>query len=129
MAKIIPLREIERSIAINCTIDQKSQKPLQLPKWQGLNNQGLGRSLFIYIAKNCGYNKEEICDYLTMNPVEYDDKFSTLDEFYKNGKQLFETIGHTAGYMETRDNYMFFYRKLVLAENYLKYRFGLQIRG
>lgn len=127
--KLIPLREIERSIKINCTIDQKSQKVLQLPKWQGLNNQGLGRCIFIFIALRCGYNKDEICDYLTMNPLEYDQKAETLTEYYTNGKELFETIGHTAGYMETRDNYMFFYRKLVLAENYLKYRFNLQVRG
>lgn len=125
--KLIPLREIERSIAINCTIDQKSMKPLQLPKWQGLNNQGLGRSLFIFIAIKAGYNKEEICDYLIMNPTEYDNKQRTLDEYYTNGKELFHTIGHTAGYQETRDHYMFFYRKLVLAENYLKYRFNLWV--
>lgn len=129
MSKIIPLREIERSIAINCTIDQKSNKALQLPKWQGLNNQGLGRSIFMFIALKSGYNKEEICDYLAMNSNEYENKLKVLDEYYTNGKELFETIGHTAGYQETRDNYMFFYRKLVLAENYLKYRFNLRIRG
>jgi hypothetical protein len=127
VAKFIPLREIERSITINCTIDQKSNKPLQLPKWQGINNQGLGRSIFIFIALKIGYDKEEICDYLTMNPTEYDTKLAHLDEYYSHGKELFETIGHAAGYQETRDNYMFFYRKLVLAENYLKYRFNLKV--
>lgn len=123
------MREIERSIAINCTIDLKSNKALQLPKWQGLTNQGLGRSIFMFIALKAGYNKEEICDYLAMNPVEYDQKEKTLAEYYSNGKHLFDTVGHTAGYQETRDNYMFFYRKLVLAENYLRYRFNLTIRG
>lgn len=127
-SKFIPLREIERSITINCTIDQKASKPLQLPKWQGLANQGLGRSIFIFIASHCGYSKDEICDYLTITSNEYDDKFASLNEYYTNGKRLFETIGHTAGYHQTRDNYMFFYRKLRLAENYLKYRFGLVIK-
>lgn len=128
MSKLIPLREIERSIAINCTLDTKSQKALQLPKWQGLNNQGLGRLIFIFIAIKAGYDKEEICDYLTMNPVEYDKKLEILDDYYNNGKHLFDTIGHTAGYQETRDTYMFFYRKLVLAENYLRYRFNLRVK-
>lgn len=128
MSKLIPLREIERSIAINCALDQKSQKALQLPKWQGLNNQGLGRCIFIFIALKAGYEKEEICDYLNLNVKEYDQKQQILEEYYNNGKHLFETIGHTAGYQETRDTYMFFYRKLVLAENYLRYRFNLRIR-
>jgi len=126
LPKKIPLREIERSIAINCAIDKKSNKPLQLTKWQGLTNQGLGRCIFIYIAQNCGYNPEEICDYLTIQDFEYAQKAAILEEFYTNGKYLFETIGHTAGYLETRDTYLFFYRKLVLAQNYLRYRFSLE---
>jgi hypothetical protein len=121
----IPLREIERSIAINCAIDYKSNKPLQLTKWQGLTNQGLGRCIFLYIAKRQGYNKEEICDYLTMNIQEFEQKAAILQELHDNGKMLFETIGHTATYLETRDACLFFYRKLVLAQNYLRYRFGL----
>lgn len=124
LPKTIPLREIERSIAINCAIDHKSGKPLQLTKWQGLTNQGLGRCIFLYIATNAGYNPEEIRDYLNMADKEYQDKSAIIDEFYDNGKFLFETMGHTAGYLETRDTYLFFYRKLVLAQNYLRYRFG-----
>lgn len=126
LSKTIPLREIERSIAINCAIDRKSNKPLQLTKWQGLTNQGLGRCIFMYIALHSGYNQAEICDYLTMAKHEYDAKFNILDEFYTNGKFLFETVGHNAGYLETRDTYLFFYRKLVLAQNYLRYRFSLE---
>lgn len=124
--KIISLREIERSITINCAIDKKANKVLQLPKWQGLNNQGIGRCIFIYIAHNSGYNQEEICDYLNIKADEYLRKAAIVGELYNNGKLLFESIGHTAGYLETRDTYLFFYRKLVLAQNYLRYRFGLE---
>lgn len=122
--KNITLREIQRSIAINCALDHKSGKALQLTKWQGLTNQGLGRCIFIYIAIQAGYTPEAIRDYLSMTEQEYLQKAGILDEFYDNGKLLFETIGHTAGYMETRDTYLFFYRKLVLAQNYLRWRFG-----
>lgn len=124
--KTIPLGEIERSITINCAIDKKSNKPLQLTKWQGLTNQGLGRCIFIYIALQSGYNQVEICDYLTMAKHEYDAKAGIINEFYAHGKFLFETVGHSAGYLETRDTYLFFYRKLVLAQNYLRYRFSLE---
>jgi len=122
------LREIERSISINCAIDKSSPKTLQLRKWQGQNQylkQGLGRCLFVYIALKSGYNQEEICDYLTMSEQEYLQQAGILDEYYNNGRLLFETIGHKAGYLETKDACLFFYRKLVLAENYLRYRFGL----
>lgn len=121
----IPLREIERSIRINCVIDNKASKSLQLPKWgRGIANQGIARSIFLYLAINSGYNQEEICDYLDITNDEYLDKAASLNEYYTNGKQLFETIGHTAGYLETRDSYLSFYRKLVLAQNYLRYRFS-----
>lgn len=121
-AKKIPLREIERSITINCAIDKKANKPLTLPKWQGLNNQGIGRCIFIFIAKRCDYDQEEICDYLTMATKEYQSKLAILDELFIHGKLLFETVGPHANYQETKDTYLLFYRKLVLAQNYLRYR-------
>lgn len=125
MYKYIPLWEIERSIAINCAIDRKALKPLQLPKWQGLTNQGVGRCIFIYIATFCGYNQEEVCDYLTIADQEYKDKVGMLEELYAHGKLLFETLGTDAGYLETRDTYLLFYRKLILAKNYLRFRFNI----
>lgn len=135
--KTIPLWEIERSIAINCVLDKNSNKPLQLAKkkWQGLGNQGIARCVFLYIAMNAGYTQEEICDYLTMNDQEFHQKREILTDLYNNGKLQFEAgdqvtpskppeYGHTASYQATKDAYLFFYRKLVLAQNYLRYRFG-----
>jgi hypothetical protein len=123
--KKIPLREIERSITINCAIDHKSKKALQLPKrYQGLTNQGLGRCIFIYLAQQVGYMQEEICDYLTMSDTEFEHKNSIITELYDIGRMLFESTEHPTNYQDTRDNYLFFYRKLVLAQNYLRYRFG-----
>lgn len=120
----VSLREIERSISINCAIDKGSGKALQLARWQGLNNRGLGRVIFIYLALQSGHSQEAICDYLDMGDAEYQQTAAIVDEFYTNGRILFETLGHTAGYLETKDAYLFFYRKLVLAQNYLRYRCG-----
>ena len=120
----IPLREIERSITINCAIDKKASKALTLPKWHTGVNQGLARCIFIYIALKCDYSKEEICDYLTITASEYGHKAAVLDVMYSGGRELFNTIGTTPSYHEVNNTYLVFFRRLLLAQNYLRYRFG-----
>lgn len=124
MQKKIPFREIDRAITVNCAIDYKSNKALQFPKLKGITNQGLGRCIFIYIALQTGYDREEICDYLAMNVNEFDQKEAVLGEMYAAGKILFEGIEPGEG-IEYGENHLLFYRKLLLARNYLRYRFEL----
>ena len=122
----IPLREIERAITINAAIDQKASKALTFPKWQTGINQGIGRCIFIYIAHKSGYIPDEICDYLTITLAEYDHKFAVLDDLCSKGKELFNCIGNNSSYSDTYNTHLVFYRKLLLAQNYLRYRFGYQ---
>lgn len=119
----ISLREIERSISINCNIDKTASKSLQLTKWHTGINQGIGRSIFIYIAHNYGYTPEEICDYLIITNVEYKQKFESLHDLYTKGFELFYKESKDT-YKDTYNTHLIFYRKLVLAQNYLRYRFG-----
>jgi hypothetical protein len=121
--KTISLREIERAIAINATIDKKAGKALQLHKWHRGINQGIGRSIFIYIAKQHGYTKEEVCDYLAIKPDEYDHKVDQLSELYIKGEAIFHSAAINT-YASTCDSHLNFYRKLLLAQSYLRWRFG-----
>lgn len=121
----IPLREIERSIAINCAVDKKASKSLTLYNWQTGINRGVARSVFIYIAQNCNYNAEEICDYLAISPDEYRHKAAVLTDLHDKGRDLFNTIGTKITLADTSTTELTFYRKLLLAQNYLRYRFGL----
>jgi hypothetical protein len=123
LPKKIPLREIDRSISINCTIDKKAGKPLQLLKWHTGINQGIGRSIFIYLSHKSGYSPEEICDYLSMTAGEYNQKFEALDDLFHKGNDLFHKAGIDT-YKDTYNTPLIFYRKLMLAQNYLRYRFG-----
>jgi hypothetical protein len=122
--KNISLREIERSISVNCAIDRKAFKALTLTRWHTGVNQGIARCIFIYIGLKCGYSSEEICDYLAITGVEYQHKADVLDTMYAGGKELFNTIGATPSYHEMNNTYLVFFRKLLLAQNYLRYRWG-----
>lgn len=123
-AKKIPLREIERSITVNCAVDKKANKALTLYKWQTGVNKGIARCIFIYIALKCSYSQEEICDYLTISADEYHHKLAVLDNMHSTGRDLFNSIGTKYTYADTSTTELIFYRKLLLAQNYLRYRFG-----
>lgn len=125
----ISLEAIQSAIKANCVIEKKAIKALTLERQcgQGLSIKGIGRCLFIYIARAAGYTPEEICDYLAINLREYDTKTEALEDLYVTGKKLFENSGNHFTYLETRDTYLFFYRKLVLIRNYLKYRYNFII--
>src|SRR6266581_955080 len=124
LPKLIPLQEIDKAIRINCVIDNHALKALTLKKHHGVNNKGVGRGLFIYVAVKCGYAKEEICDYLAITEQEFDQRTAALEGYYTQGKLLFDTIGASADYHETANTYVFFYRKLVLVNNYLRYKYN-----
>jgi len=119
----IPFAEIDHAIRINSAINDSAPKTLSFKKWQGMNNSGLGLCIFIYIALKVGYTSEEICDYLGMAPGEYKSKERILTDLHDTGRLLFEERGHEASYIETKEAYITFYRKLLLAQNYLRYRF------
>lgn len=120
----IPLREIERSITINCALDKKASKSLTMYNWQTGVNRGVARCVFIYIAQHCNYNAEEICDYLAITPDEYRHKAAVLTDLHDKGRDLFNTIGTKITLADTSTTELTFYRKLLLAQNYLRYRFG-----
>lgn len=120
----IPLREIERSITINCAIDKKASKALTLHRWHTGVNQGVGRCIFIYIAHKCSYTQEAICDYLAISSDEYNHKAAVLDDMYSGGRELFNSIGAAPSYQEANATYLVFFRRLLLAQNYLRYRWG-----
>jgi hypothetical protein len=121
--KNISLREIERSIKVNATIDKKAGKALQLHKWHRGINQGIGRSIFIYIARQHDYTQEAICDYLAIKPDEYNHKVDQLSELYTKGEAIFHSPA-IHDYASTCDSHLNFYRKLLLAQSYLRWRFG-----
>jgi hypothetical protein len=120
----IPLREIERSITVNCAVDKKANKTLTLYKYQTGVNKGIARCVFIYIAIKCSYNPEEICDYLAITNAEYGHKSAVLADMHDRGRELFTTKGGNFTYADTSCTELIFYRKLLLAQNYLRYRFG-----
>lgn len=121
----IPLREIEKSITINCAVDKKASKSLTLYNWQTGINRGVARCIFIYIAIKCSYDAEEICDYLAITPDEYRHKAAVLADLHDKGRALFTTIGNKdLTLADTSTTELTFYRKLLLAQNYLRYRFG-----
>lgn len=127
MAKTIPLGEIDKAIRLNCAIKPGASKALTLKVWQGVNNSGLGRCLFIYIALNAGYEKDAICDYLGINEHEFEQKSNNLPELYANGRLLFESFDGKSNYQDSRDGDLFFYRKLILICNYLRFRYDFTI--
>jgi hypothetical protein len=120
----IPLREIERSITINCAVDKKANKSLSLYNWQTGVNRGVARCIFIYIALKCSYSPDEICDYLAITPEEYGHKAAVLADMHDRGRDIFTTKGNNITYADTSTTELTFYRKLLLAQNYLRYRFG-----
>jgi hypothetical protein len=124
---MIPFSEIDRAIRINSAIDERAPKTLSFKKWQGMNNSGLGRCIFIFVATKVGYTPEEICDYLAINMAEFNHKTREVDDLYATGRKLFEDKTHRSGYTETREPYLAFYRKLLLVQNYLRYRFDYTI--
>jgi hypothetical protein len=120
----IPLQEIDRGIRINCQIDHGAFKPLTLVKEGNIKNQGVGRSLFIYVALKVGYDKEKICDYLGITANEFDNKVETLPQLYKTGKHFFVYKVKAEDQDETC---LLFYRKLLLVGNYLRYKYSFEI--
>jgi hypothetical protein len=124
----IALREIERAIELNSTIDKTASKVLTLQRLHTGVNQGIPRCVFIYIALKAHYNSEEICDYLAITPNEYSAKEATLAELYDQGREAFTTSSYRDPYSETYHNTpLIFYRKLLLAQNYLRYRCGWEV--
>lgn len=123
MSDKVPLREIDKAITLNSVLDQKASKILTLKKWQNGISQGVPRCVFIYIALKAGYSPEEICDYLAINVDEFTAKQAVLPEMYATGLRLFKSSNldtHTGTY----NAQLLFYRKLLLAQNYLRYRCG-----
>lgn len=126
MANKISLREIERAIALNSVLDKKASKALTLLKWQNGITQGIPRCVFIYIALKCGYNQEEICDYLAITFEEYNAKAAVLEDLRIKGRDAFTDTSHNS-YTNAFHTPLLFYRKLLLAQNYLRYRCGWEV--
>lgn len=120
----IPLQEIDKAIRINCHIDHSAFKPLTLVKDGNVKNQGIPRSIFIYVALKLGYDAELICDYLGITQTEYQNKVETLNKLYKTGKYCFTNKIALAGVDDTS---LLFYRKLLLVGNYLRYKYDYLI--
>lgn len=121
---IIPLQEIDKAIRINCQIDHTAFKSLTLVKEGNNKNQGVGRSLFIYVARKVGYDKELICDYLAITGVEYDNKVDNLPQLYRAGKYFFNNKVKAE---DLDDTCLLFYRKLLLVGNYLRYKYSFEL--
>lgn len=121
--KKITLTDIDKAIKSNCIVEYNAPKALTLKKGKGQPNGGIGRSLFIYFALKIEYTPEEIFDYLGITEHEYKSKSAVLSQMYDNGKLLFE---HPDAQSDVNENELFFYRKLVLIGNYLRYRFEWQ---
>lgn len=120
----ITLTDIDGAIKANCSIEYNAPKPLTIKKWKGQNNGGIGRSLFIYIALKADYTPEQIYDYLGITPHEYKTKAAVVGDHYNHGKILFE---HAKNQVDPNDTDLFFYRKLILISNYLRYRFQWEL--
>lgn len=120
----IPLQEIYRAIEINSYLDPKALKALTLVKEGSTKNNGIARSVFIFVALKTGYEKEVICDYLAISGGEYDTKVAILDKLYKTGKYFFT---NRISLPEPDGAALLFYRKLLLATNYLRYKYGFVI--
>lgn len=121
---IIPLQEIDKAIRINCQIDHSAFKALTLVKDGNLKNQGVGRSIFIYVARKAGYDREKICDYLGITAVEFDNKVENLPQLHKAGKYFFNNKVKAEELDETS---LLFYRKLLLVGNYLRYKYDFEL--
>lgn len=123
----VPLLEIDRAIRLNCRIEQHSVKPLTLVKDHGVNNKGVARSLFIYVALRTGYTREQIMDFLGIDVAEYDKQVGNSLEYYRCGRELFYKYRDPGAYRLSKDTYLFFYRKLLLVSNYIKFRYGVEV--
>ncbi len=119
----ITLQIIEQSIRKTCVIDDSAEKMLTLVKYMGTKNKGVGRSLFIFIAMQYGFEPEEICDYLRIHREEFNRKWADLDTLYAAGKQKFEKFDKKKVQVEHDETPFFFYRKLRLIYNYLRYTY------
>lgn len=121
----ITMIRIEEAIRANCIIDTYAEKKLTLVKYAGTKNKGIGRILFMYFAVEAGYGKEDICDYLEMSEDELYGKASRIDHLFAEGKEKFEQVRHPGtsyNFANADDSALFFYRKIRLIENYLRYR-------
>lgn len=124
---IVPLGEIDKAIRMNCRIEEHSIKPLTLVRDQGITNKAVARSLFIYVSLRTGYQQEEVCDYLGISSDEYHKQNNKSLEYYHYGRELFTKYRSGIPYKESKDTHLFFYRKLLLVSNYLKFRYQLEI--
>ena len=123
----ISLHQIERSVRANFVIDHHSNKLLKTNRDTTHGNGSIARIVFIGVAVEHGYTKDDICAFIGMTNDEYCRKLRMYEQFIDSGRNKFYQMrakDMAARKRRAADDIDFrVYMKKGLVENYIRSHF------